>query len=59
MAPLDRRRRNRELLDLLLEKASVQGYLTADDLLDVSPEVSEDAESLSVIMQLSVIVVWK
>jgi RNA polymerase primary sigma factor len=50
MAPLDRRRRNRELLDLLLEKASVQGYLTADDLLEVSPEVSEDAECLSVIM---------
>jgi RNA polymerase primary sigma factor len=50
MAPLDRRRRNRELLDLLLEKASVQGYLTSDDLMDVSPEVSEDAERLSVIM---------
>ena len=50
MAPLDRRRRNRELLDLLLEKASVQGYLTADDLLEVSPDVSEDAESMSVIM---------
>ena len=49
MAPLDRRQRNRELLDLLLEKASVQGYLTADDLLDVSPDVS-DAECLSVIM---------
>ncbi len=50
MAPLDRRRRNRELLDLLLEKASVQGYLTADDLMDVSPEISDDAECLSVIM---------
>jgi RNA polymerase primary sigma factor len=50
MAPLDRRRRNRELLDLLLEKASIQGYLTSDDLMDVSPEVSEDAERLSVIM---------
>jgi RNA polymerase primary sigma factor len=50
MAPLERRRRNRELLDLLLEKASIQGYLTSDDLMDVSPEVSEDAERLSVIM---------
>ena len=50
MAPLDRRRRNQEVLNLLLEKASVQGYLTTDDLLDVSPEVSEDAERLSVIM---------
>ncbi len=50
MSPLDRRRRNRELLNLLLEKASVQGYLTSDDLLDVSPEISEDAERMTVIM---------
>ena len=50
MAPLDRRHRNRELLSLLLEKASVQGYLTTDDLLEVSPEVGEDTERLSVIM---------
>ncbi|MFH1524651.1 MAG: sigma-70 family RNA polymerase sigma factor [Chloroflexota bacterium] len=50
MALLDRRQRNREILDLLLEKASVQGYLTTDDLLDVSPDVSEDSERLSVIM---------
>jgi RNA polymerase primary sigma factor len=50
MAPLDRRRRNREILDLLLEKASVQGYLTTDDLLEVYPDVGEDAERLSVIM---------
>jgi RNA polymerase primary sigma factor len=50
MAPLDRRHRNREVLTLLLEKASVQGYLTTDDLLELSPEVGEDAERLSVIM---------
>jgi len=50
MAPLDRRHRNREVLNLLLEKASVQGYLTTDDLLEISPEVGEDAERLSVIM---------
>ncbi|MBE3037872.1 MAG: sigma-70 family RNA polymerase sigma factor [Chloroflexi bacterium] len=50
MAPLDRLHRNREVLSLLLEKASVQGYLTTDDLLEVSPEVGEDAERLSVIM---------
>ncbi|HTX90602.1 MAG TPA: sigma-70 family RNA polymerase sigma factor [Anaerolineales bacterium] len=50
MAPLDRRSRNRELLNLLLEKASVQGYLTTDDLLEVSPDVGEDTERLSVIM---------
>ncbi len=50
MAPLDRRRKNREILDLLLEQASVKGYLTTDDLLEVSPDVAEDAERLSVIM---------
>lgn len=50
MAPLDRRRKNREILDLLLEQASVQGYLTTDDLMEVSPDVAEDAERLSVIM---------
>ena len=49
MAPLERRH-NREVLSLLMEKASVQGYLTTDDLLDISPEVGEDAERLSVIM---------
>ena len=49
MAPLDRIH-NREVLNLLLEKASVQGFLTTDDLLDVTPEVGEDAERLSVIM---------
>jgi RNA polymerase primary sigma factor len=49
MAPLDRPH-NREVLSQLMEKASVQGYLTTDDLLDVSPELGEDAERLSVIM---------
>jgi RNA polymerase primary sigma factor len=50
MALLDRRHHNREVLSLLLEKAAVQGYLTTDDLLEVSPEFGEDAERLSVIM---------
>jgi RNA polymerase primary sigma factor len=50
LAPLDRHHHNREVLNLLLEKASVQGYLTTDDLLEVSPEVGEDTERLSVIM---------
>ena len=49
MAPVDRRH-NREVLNLLIEKASVQGYLTTDDLMDISPEVGEDTERLSVIM---------
>ncbi len=46
----ERRRRSREALNLLLEKASVQGYLTTDDLLEIYPDVGEDAEHLSVIM---------
>ena len=49
MAPFDRGH-NREALSLLLEKASIQGYLTTDDLLDISPEVGEDSERMSVIM---------
>jgi RNA polymerase primary sigma factor len=49
MAPLDRRH-NREILSLLLEKASIQGYVTTEDLLDISPEVGEDVERMSVIM---------
>jgi RNA polymerase primary sigma factor len=49
MAPIDRRH-SREVLNLLIEKASVQGYLTTDDLMDISPEVCEDTERLSVIM---------
>jgi RNA polymerase primary sigma factor len=37
-------------MNMLLEKASIQGYLTTDDLLEISPEAGEDAERLSVIM---------
>lgn len=49
MAPQNRQH-NREVLRLLLEKASIQGYLTTDDLLDISPEVRQDGEQMSVIM---------
>jgi RNA polymerase primary sigma factor len=35
---------------MLLEKASLQGYLTTDDLVELYPEVGEDAEHLSVVM---------
>jgi RNA polymerase primary sigma factor len=49
MAPIDRSH-NREVLSQLMEKASVQGYLTTEDLLDASPELGEDAERLSIIM---------
>ena len=50
MALPDRHHHNRDVLRLLLEKAAVQGFLTTDDLLEVSPEVGEDSERLSVIM---------
>ena len=39
----------RELLNSLLEKASVQGYLTTDDLLEVEPDVT-DTESFAVLL---------
>jgi RNA polymerase primary sigma factor len=35
---------------MLLEKADVQGYLTTDDLIEVYPEVSRDAERLEAIL---------
>jgi len=50
MAPIKRRQHNHEVLNLLMEKASMQGYLTTDDLMEISPDVGEDAERLSVIM---------
>jgi len=46
----DRHQHNREVLRVLLEKAAVQGFLTTDDLVEISPEVGEDSERLSVIM---------
>jgi len=35
---------------MLLEKADVQGYLTTDDLIEVYPDASKDAERLEAIM---------
>jgi RNA polymerase primary sigma factor len=49
MALLDRRH-NLEVLSLLLEKAAIQGYITSDDLLDISPQVGEDSDRMSVLM---------
>ncbi len=43
------RRSHHDELNMLLEKASVQGYLTTDDLLEISPEFA-DTERLSVLM---------
>jgi RNA polymerase primary sigma factor len=42
--------RSTEVLNMLLEKASIQGYLTTDDLVEVYPDVGQDSERLSVIM---------
>lgn len=43
-------RRGSEVLNLLLEKASIKGYLTTDDLVEVYPDVGHDSERISVIM---------
>jgi RNA polymerase primary sigma factor len=50
MESTDRRTRNSEMLNLLLEKATVQGYLTADDLVEVNPALSHDAERMELIL---------
>jgi RNA polymerase primary sigma factor len=49
MAPPERQS-TRKSLNLLLEKASLQGYITTDDMLDISPDVGEDAERMSVLI---------
>jgi RNA polymerase primary sigma factor len=49
MATIDRPN-SREILSQLMEKASVQGYLTTEDLLDVSPELGQNPEHLSMMM---------
>jgi RNA polymerase primary sigma factor len=41
---------HRVALDLLLEKAGVQGYLTTDDLMELFPDVNRDAERLSLLL---------
>lgn len=44
----NRRKRFKADLDLLIEKAGVQGYLTSDDLMEVVPD--EDIDHLSVVL---------
>jgi len=39
-----------EILNMLLDKASLKGYLTTDDLIEIYPDVNRDAERLDVIM---------
>ena len=50
MANPIRTRRNTEILSMLLERADVQGYLTTDDLIEVYPDVSGDAERMETIL---------
>jgi RNA polymerase primary sigma factor len=45
-----RHKRNTDILSMLLEKADVQGYLTTEDLMEVYPQVSEDADRLEAIV---------
>lgn len=46
MANPGRLKRGSEILSMLLEKADIQGYLTTDDLMEVYPDVTQDAERL-------------
>ncbi len=50
MANPGRRARSKEILNLLLEKADVQGYLTTEDLMEFYPDVSKDAERIEAVM---------
>ncbi len=45
-----RPKRSNAALDNLVEKADVQGYLTADDLVEAFPEAGRDAERLSILL---------
>jgi RNA polymerase primary sigma factor len=46
----DRRRHNAEILSMLLEKADIQGYLTTEDLIEVFPDVRQNAEHFDSIL---------
>ncbi len=50
MTNLGRHKRSTEILSMLLEKADVQGYLTTEDLMELYPQVSEDADRLEAIV---------
>ena len=50
MANPGRRKRNSEILSMLLEKADVQGYLTTEDLMEFYPDVSKDAEHIEAVV---------
>jgi len=45
-----RRSKSVEILNLLLEKADVQGYLTTEDLMEFYPDVTKDAERIEAVL---------
>jgi RNA polymerase primary sigma factor len=45
-----RRKRNVEILNLLMEKATIQGYITTEDLIEVYPDVNQDGERLEAVL---------
>jgi RNA polymerase primary sigma factor len=50
MESIDKRTRNSEMLSLLLEKATLQGYLSTDDLLDFNPNLEQDSGRMGSLM---------
>ncbi len=50
MANPGRRNRGLEILNILLEKADVQGYLTTEDLMEFYPDVTRDAERIEAVL---------
>ena len=50
MALTGRQKRHNEALNMLMEKAGIQGYLTTDDLIEVIPESDQDTERMSVLL---------
>ena len=50
MANPGRRSKSAEVLNLLLEKADVQGYLTTEDLMEFYPDVTRDAERIEAVL---------
>jgi len=45
-----RHKRNTEILNMLLEKADIQGYLTTEDLMEICPNVTDDRERFEAIL---------
>lgn len=50
MAPIDRQKQLQAELEMLFEKAGIQGYLTADDLMEIAPDAHQDDERLQAIL---------